>query len=83
MTRLWVNGQPIAVWLEAGAPAHFDWQGQRHPVEVITAHWRVDLGWWRLRVWRDYFTLTTRTGLLAEVYHDLLSDRWFLQRVYD
>jgi hypothetical protein len=37
----------------------------------------------RWRVWREYFRLATRTGLLVVVYHDLLEDRWYLQRVYD
>jgi hypothetical protein len=32
---------------------------------------------------RDYFKLTTTTGLLVIIYHDLIHDAWFLQRLYD
>ena len=41
------------------------------------------MGWWRRRVWREYFTLTTHTGLLVLIYHDVRDDSWRLQRVYD
>lgn len=84
MTRLWVSGKLITVTLdEQGCPTAFHWEGQRHPVQKIANQWRVDLDWWRWRIWRDYFKLTTRTGLLVVVYHDLVFDQWFLQRLYD
>jgi hypothetical protein len=84
MTRLWRSGDPIAAQSDAdGTPQQFVWQGIAHPVDRIANHWRVDLEWWRLRIWRDYFKVTTGTGMLAVVYHDLEHDRWYLQRVYD
>jgi hypothetical protein len=49
----------------------------------ITRRWRIDVDWWRGRVWREYFKLVTRTGLLVEVYHDLVGGGWFVQRLYD
>ena len=45
--------------------------------------WRVDGEWWRGRIWRDYFRLTTATGLRVVIYHDLLTDEWCLQRLLD
>jgi hypothetical protein len=45
--------------------------------------WRIDVDWWRGRVWREYFKLVTRTGLLVEVYHDLVGGQWYVQRLYD
>ncbi len=83
MTRLWLSGEAIEMWLDGGQPIRFRWAGRSHPVTEICARWRLDVGWWRLRIWRDYFTLTTATGLLAEVYHDRLRECWFLQRVFD
>jgi hypothetical protein len=64
-------------------PAGFIWQGQAHQVDEITREWRVDIDWWRGRVWRAYFKLNTDTGLLAIIYQDLLSGEWYLQRLYD
>jgi hypothetical protein len=98
MTRLWPNGEPITVESDPdGAPRAFTWQGRTHLVQGIAKRWRVDTGWWHhpavspvpgrcgtnRRVWREYFKLSTRTGLLVILYRDLLTDRWYLQRLYD
>jgi hypothetical protein len=40
-------------------------------------------GWWRLRLWRDYYKLVTDTGLLVIVYYDLLEGKWYLQQLFD
>lgn len=98
MTRLWSNGAtwgiglPIEVDTQNSAnddsaiyemPIFFTWQNQKHPVVEITKTWRVDIDWWRERVWRAYFKLRTETGLLVIIYQDLLSGAWYLQRLYD
>ena len=84
MTRLWPGGDPIRVMADPlGAPRSFTWRGRRHPVTRVMRRWRIDVDWWRGRVWREYFKLVTRTGLLVEVYHDLVGGEWFVQRLYD
>lgn len=84
MTRLWPEGNPITVFTDhSEAPSRFDWRGQTHAAKEITRRWRVRLDWWREAVWRDYFKLTTQTGLLVVIYHDLQDDQWYLQRLYD
>ncbi len=84
MTHLWLRGSPIRVRADPlGAPRSFTWQGRYHVVARITRRWRVDEQWWRGRVWREYFKLATRSGLLVEVFHDLVSGGWFVQRLYD
>jgi hypothetical protein len=83
MTYLWAEGQPIDVKAdERGTPRRITWRGRAHPVEQVANRWRVDEDWWCGRIWREYFKLTTRTGLLV-VYHDLLTGDWCLQRLYD
>jgi len=84
MTRLWSEGQPITIQSKKGeGPETFLWQGQKHHVEEITRRWRVDMGWWRERIWRTCFKLITDTGLLVIVYQDLNDDQWYLHRMYD
>jgi hypothetical protein len=84
VTRLWPDGEPISVLSDAMQTPHaFTWQGRTHPVQEIAKRWRVDVDWWRGRVWREYFKLTTHTGLLVIVYRDVLTGRWYLQRLYD
>ncbi|KAB2867357.1 MAG: hypothetical protein F9K46_00505 [Anaerolineae bacterium] len=84
MTYLWPDGDPIEVQADAlGTPLQFTWQGQSHAVERVARRWRVDVDWWRGRVWREYFKLTTQTGLLVVIYRDFMGDTWYLQRLYD
>jgi hypothetical protein len=84
VTRLWSQGERIAVVSDATqASRSFTWRGRTHPVQGIAKRWRVDVDWWRGRVWREYFKLATRTGLLVIVYRDLLTGDWYLQRLYD
>lgn len=85
MSQFWPDGLAIDVDRDAAAvPLMITWNGERHPVAHVAARWRVDVGWWRWRTWREYFTLATRTGLLVTVFRDLLRpDAWYLQRLYD
>ncbi len=84
MTRLWPDGDLIdVIGQRLDGPEQLLWRGQAHPVAEVTRHWRVRGDWWNEPMWRDYFKLTTTTGLLLVVYHDLLADQWYLQRLYD
>jgi hypothetical protein len=84
VTWLWSKGEPIVVVSDATrTPRGFTWRGRTHRVQGIAKRWRVDVEWWRRRVWREYFKLTTQTGLLVILYQDLLTGRWYLQRLYD
>lgn len=84
MTRLWPDGILIqVVQSSTEIPGRFTWQGQTHHVEEISKQWRVKVDWWHEPIWRDYFKVTTTTGLLVILYHDLHGDDWYLQRLYD
>ena len=84
MSRFWPDGLPILVACDRLlTPLSFTWNGQLHRVATLVERWRVDEGWWQRRVWREYFTLTTHSGLLVLIYHDVRSDTWRLQRLYD
>lgn len=83
MTHLWPEGAAVKVWADADGPRRLVWNETVHPVQAITNQWRLDQGWWRLRIWRDYFMIETSTGFRLEVYHDLITDKWYLQRWYD
>ena len=86
MTRLWTPAEPITVVITKTSPAGpsaFTWQDQTHTVAHITREWRVDIDWWRERIWRAYYKLSTDTGLLVIIFQDLLTKQWYLQRLYD
>lgn len=84
MTRLWPQGVAIEVDCNRqGQPTRLTWCDQVHTVSHVAATWRVDLSWWRDRVWRNYYKVSTDTGLLLVIFKDLAGGRWFLQRLYD
>jgi hypothetical protein len=84
MTRFWPEGLAITVTCDLLAtPEAFAWSGHRHTVNRVVERWRVEDGWWQRRIWREYFTLLTDTGLLVEIYHDVRTHSWRLQRLYD
>lgn len=84
MSRFWPDG--IAVVVEASfdaAPQAFAWEQHQHTVETVVRRWRRDVGWWKRRTWREYFIVRTQRGLLLELYHDVASGAWAVQRVFD
>ncbi len=84
MSRFWQEGIRITVTVNvAGIPEAFVWLDETHSVEGISDNWRIDEGWWVSRKWRHYFRLSTTTGLLVDVYHDLHTGHWYLERLYD
>lgn len=84
MTYLWAEGNPVEVETNPrGLPLRLLWCGQLHTVHRIASRWRVDEGWWLGRIWREYFKLTTDTGLLLTLFQDIENNEWFIQRLYD
>lgn len=83
MTRFWSAGQSIQVEIQGDEPVQLTLYGVSHRVMHVVRRWRIDEGWWDRRIWRDYFKLHTHNGWLMVIYHDLLSDKWFVQRLYD
>ncbi|MGH7764641.1 MAG: hypothetical protein ACREOM_09525 [Candidatus Dormibacteraceae bacterium] len=47
------------------------------------ARWKVETGWWKEPVVREYWKALLNNSLLCELYHDLQRDLWFVERVYD
>jgi hypothetical protein len=86
MTRLWPEGEPITVTLNAqGRPIRFAWQGHARTIHYIQQQWEVATDWWDPRgaVRRDYYAAITGDGLLCVIYHDLEHDAWKLSKLYD
>lgn len=82
MTRLLSPPIPVEVSLDAdGTPSFMtgEWQGTIDPI----ARWKVDAEWWNRPVVREYWKALLNSSVLCELYHDLESDRWFVERVYD
>lgn len=77
---------PQAIEMSIGlddAPHGFTWAGDYHPVRYIVRDWHEDHGWWLRHKWRVYYRIITRTGLAVDLYQDLSTHKWFVQRLYD
>lgn len=83
MTYLWIPAIPIITLWQGEQWVAFEWHGQRHRIVLVTDVWRVDVEWWRGRVWRDYYRLVSDQGYLLVIYQDLLDEKWYLQQLYD
>ena len=84
MTRLLTGLMSVEVRaIRWGRPSTFHWSGRLFQVAEIANCWRVHVHWWQREIWREYFKVLTDSGLLCTLYHDLLTDQWYLERVYD
>jgi hypothetical protein len=86
MSRLWPEGEPIAMQTNAQAqPVRFTWRERTYRLARVQQRWEVDVDWWRTegRVWRAYLAVTTTDGLLCVIYQDLEKQSWFLAKLYD
>lgn len=64
-------------------PIAFLYRRRREGVSETLKRWRVDQGWWKRPVEREYFQVKTESGAVCELYRNLLTGVWYLQRVYD
>ena len=66
-----------------GAPIRFHYEQQQH---VIAQYWgleRIETGWWRQPVRRDYYQVETTTADCYWLFRALADGRWFLQGTFE
>ena len=84
MSPFWPDGKRVEVQASDESPLGFRWNRRRHRVLDVSARWRIHTDWWtESEVWRDYWEVTTDTGLLCILFRDLLTEGWFLERVLE
>ena len=82
MTKLLSPPAVVQVTLAPdGTPAFLsgEFSGAVDPI----ARWKVETEWWDQPVIREYWKALLNSEVLCELYHDLGSDEWFVERVYD
>lgn len=67
----------------AGVPVGFTRNGRRQKVAAIYERWRISDEWWGEKVERNYFRIKASAGLVCDIYHDTLANRWYLDRIHD
>ena len=66
-----------------GEPVSFTFRKKMERISRIAKRWRISRDWWRKEVSREYFRVETARGSICEIYCDLLSQSWYLQRICD
>ena len=82
MTRLICRPTAIDVTLDHGrAPISIAgaFNGSIEPI----VRWKVETSWWDRPVVREYWKVLLNGCLLCELYHDVATNQWFVERVYD
>jgi hypothetical protein len=64
-------------------PIAFLYKGGKEGIEELCEQWRVSREWWQSADDREYFRVRTVKGIVCEMYRDLLTGAWYLQRIYD
>ena len=64
-----------------GCPVSVRIAGRQRRVARISNQWRIDDEWWRQEISRRYFELELGDGLVITIFEDLVSGRWYRQRL--
>lgn len=78
--------QPLLLEVEEDIqhqPIAFLYKAKKERVGETLKRWRITQWWWKASVEREYFEVRTETGIVCELYRDLLTGAWYLQRIYD
>jgi protein ImuB len=83
--RLYRHPLPLEVVsvVPDGAPIRFRYEQQQH---VVTQYWgpeRIETGWWRRPVRRDYYQIETTAAERYWLFRALADGRWFLQGTFE
>jgi len=55
---------------------------RREKITGIYEHWRIADEWWGREIQRDYFRIETSEGVVLDVYHDVVANLWYLDRIH-
>ena len=74
--------RPVEVRLDSeGRPNHLRLPGRpARRIVAVSECWRVDDGWWREPVSREYHSVILDGGGRVAIYEDLLTGKWYRQR---
>ncbi|MBI4188836.1 MAG: hypothetical protein HY529_06485 [Chloroflexi bacterium] len=67
---------------ETGTPESLSLKSNRCKVVRVYDRWRIADSWWAEEVSRDYFRVELGNGSVCNIYHDMMTDRWYLTRSY-
>lgn len=77
--------QPIPMQVKTednGVPFVLKLRGRWVKVDAVEDRWRIDDEWWRrYPISRMYYSCAVHRGLKITVYRDLITNKWYSQKV--
>jgi len=67
----------------AGEPLSIGVYGGRQKILAVYERWRLEDEWWGNEERRCYYKIQTGHGLVCDIYHEMLTDIWYLARTCD
>lgn len=66
-----------------GEPLSVNFDGRWLKVKSVWEIWRIKGKWWEREKEREYFQIEMEGNILCEIFKDMESGRWFIERIYD
>ena len=66
-----------------GTPLTITRNGKAERVTRIYLRWRVSEQLWEQEILKNYFRVRTSKGLVYDIYHDTISNLWYLGSLCD
>mgnify|MGYP001766541783 CR=1 FL=1 len=66
-----------------GDPVSIKRNGGKRMTVAIHERWRLEDGWGGDEEKRCYYRIQTDRGSVYDIYHELVADCWYLDRIYD
>lgn len=81
-------GHPISITLSSARPSRFRWRDADYRIVEVLSTWHLRDRWWEPSSAggtsdRLYYRVRCAGEQIFELYHDLISDSWVLDRIHD
>ncbi len=79
--------EPAAIHVEwpdeHTAPQSFEWKGERIPIAAFSGPERIETGWWRGGIARDYYLAASPRQAQYWIFQSRESEQWFVHGVFE
>ena len=79
--------KPVQMTLDAGQPARFRWRGAHYIIAEVLTTWHLRDRWWMQSASaasdRVYYRVRCVDEQIFDIYHDVTTDDWVLDRAHD
>lgn len=84
MAKLLEKPEELRVTVDVeGIPLSIIREGKAERVTRIHQHWHASEQLWSQEISKSCFGIGTNKGIVYDIYHDTISNLWYLNRIYN